>query len=391
MATGRRAFVGGSPVSTMSAILRDDPQPSEQVREDLPPQLARVIVRCLRKDPARRFQHMVDLKVELEELKHESDTGKLSAAVPAVTRESTGSSRALVWIGVTAILIIAAVAGFRFLGNHAAPEPPQQAFPSTKSTTPAISPSSKAVAKAPAKAPVPQPAIADKNLPANQLDASLASAKSIENAIPSAPPAEDEAKVTNEAKTAYDQAMRLVDQEKPNEAIPLFDEAIRTNPAFLSAYLGRATARRLLGQYETSIEDCNRAIRIGPDKPRPYFCRALGEGFLKQFDLAVRDDSEAIRIDPNFALAYDNRGNANINIEQYERAVEDFSQAIRLRPNVAQSYQRRAVVYEKLKQYKNAIQDYDQVIRLQPGSARAYNGRANVKKLMGDGSRTPRS
>ena len=39
-----------------------------------PRELARIVTRCLRKDPARRFQNM-DLKVALEELKEESDTG----------------------------------------------------------------------------------------------------------------------------------------------------------------------------------------------------------------------------------------------------------------------------------------------------------------------------
>ena len=47
---------------------------------DAPGELARIIARCLRKDPARRFQHMDDLKVALEELKEESESGKLVAA-----------------------------------------------------------------------------------------------------------------------------------------------------------------------------------------------------------------------------------------------------------------------------------------------------------------------
>ena len=43
--------------------------PLGQERENTPPELERIILRCLRKDPARRFQSMDDLKVALEELK----------------------------------------------------------------------------------------------------------------------------------------------------------------------------------------------------------------------------------------------------------------------------------------------------------------------------------
>ena len=75
MVTGRRAFQADSPVATLSAILREEPKPASQVVEGLPRELERVIGRCLRKNPERRFQAMPDLKVALEELKEESDWG----------------------------------------------------------------------------------------------------------------------------------------------------------------------------------------------------------------------------------------------------------------------------------------------------------------------------
>ena len=75
MVTGQRAFAAESRMATISAILRDDPKPPSQIRAGLPGELERVIARCLRKDPARRFQHMEDLRVALEELQEESEAG----------------------------------------------------------------------------------------------------------------------------------------------------------------------------------------------------------------------------------------------------------------------------------------------------------------------------
>ena len=49
-----------------------EPTPPSELAKDLPRDLERIILRCLRKDPARRFQHMADLAVELEEIKTES-------------------------------------------------------------------------------------------------------------------------------------------------------------------------------------------------------------------------------------------------------------------------------------------------------------------------------
>jgi predicted Ser/Thr protein kinase len=76
MLTGHRAFRGETKVSTIAAILNREPEP---LAETTPRELDRIVHRCLRKDPARRFQTMADLKVALEELKEESDSGRLDA------------------------------------------------------------------------------------------------------------------------------------------------------------------------------------------------------------------------------------------------------------------------------------------------------------------------
>jgi len=64
MVTGRRAFSEESKVATLSAILHKEPPPLENV----PPELDKIIRRCLRKDAGRRIQHMVDVKLALEDL-----------------------------------------------------------------------------------------------------------------------------------------------------------------------------------------------------------------------------------------------------------------------------------------------------------------------------------
>jgi len=73
MLTGRRAFRRDTPALTLAAILHLEPA---LLPEGTPGELERIVSRCLRKDPARRFQTTADLKVTLEELKEESESGK---------------------------------------------------------------------------------------------------------------------------------------------------------------------------------------------------------------------------------------------------------------------------------------------------------------------------
>jgi serine/threonine protein kinase/Tol biopolymer transport system component len=101
MVTGRRAFQGDSTMATLTAILREEPQPASQMAQGLPQEAERIISRCLRKDRERRWQSMADLKVALQELKEESDSGKLAAAR---AKRDPGSGRAAATVSAPAAL-----------------------------------------------------------------------------------------------------------------------------------------------------------------------------------------------------------------------------------------------------------------------------------------------
>ena len=88
MLTGRKAFVRDSRIKTLAAVLNEEPKPAAAVNEAVPPEVERVLVRCLRKEPQRRWQTMSDLKVALQDLKEDSESGRLrAAAAPGRGRE----------------------------------------------------------------------------------------------------------------------------------------------------------------------------------------------------------------------------------------------------------------------------------------------------------------
>lgn len=75
MATGIRPFQGETSISTLSAILRENPPPIAAAIAGISPDLEKIVRRCLRKDLARRYQHMDDLRIELLELQEELQRG----------------------------------------------------------------------------------------------------------------------------------------------------------------------------------------------------------------------------------------------------------------------------------------------------------------------------
>ena len=63
MLSGKQAFAGGSSVEVMNAVLKEEPP---ELPASVPPALARIVRRCLEKEPARRFQSAADLGFALE-------------------------------------------------------------------------------------------------------------------------------------------------------------------------------------------------------------------------------------------------------------------------------------------------------------------------------------
>jgi TolB-like protein/Tfp pilus assembly protein PilF len=97
MATGRRPFEGNSSAELVSAILRDNPPSVTDVRSDLPSDLARIIRRCLEKDPRHRLQTARDVSNEFRDLSRQTSQKVAPATTPtsrAVPTADSGAARA---------------------------------------------------------------------------------------------------------------------------------------------------------------------------------------------------------------------------------------------------------------------------------------------------------
>ena len=117
MVSGHRPFEGASRVSTLAAVIKEDPGP---LPADVPHDLDKLIGRCLRKDPQRRMRHMADVRLALEDLKEESDSGTLTgqASVPPAP-----SRRAHGWaVSLVSLAVLLALAASVWLSRTSSPD-----------------------------------------------------------------------------------------------------------------------------------------------------------------------------------------------------------------------------------------------------------------------------
>ncbi len=67
MATGQAPFQRQSTISTISAVLNEEPKPLRDFVKDVPPELERIILRCLRKTPEERYGSASEIEQQLED------------------------------------------------------------------------------------------------------------------------------------------------------------------------------------------------------------------------------------------------------------------------------------------------------------------------------------
>ncbi|MGH7283477.1 MAG: serine/threonine-protein kinase [Polyangiaceae bacterium] len=141
--SGRLPFEGDNAGAICAMIVADEPVPLRMMKEDLPAQLERIVMRCIEKEPAARYQDVAELADALRPFG--SKVGKVAAAHAKQTMENAS--------GILPTLHAAPIK--LDLGERAA------AAPMSKSATVAATPSARRSSSSspPAASSAPPPAI----------------------------------------------------------------------------------------------------------------------------------------------------------------------------------------------------------------------------------------
>jgi hypothetical protein len=227
MATGRQMFDGPTPAAVYDAILNRESPSACAINPALPAAFDEILCRALEKDPALRYQTASDLRADLQRLKRNVETQRLTrsalgqpaatvvsapaATVPlqtaaaAATGVPASPSRGMQWtVSALGGLAVAAVAVMVVIPRHQSPPAPAAA-PATPAPVPAApaatanAPAATQSAATPVPAPAPEPA----PVPASG-SASPGSAPSDVRATPAERPraAEKAAEKTTDEKAA---------------------------------------------------------------------------------------------------------------------------------------------------------------------------------------------
>ncbi|WP_341526706.1 tetratricopeptide repeat protein [Nostoc sp. UHCC 0302] len=176
-------------------------------------------------------------------------------------------------------------------------------------------------------------------------------------------------------------------QKNYQEALADYNQAIRLNlknPEAPLAYIFRAEVRDKTQDLQGALADYNQAIRLNPKLPFAYGYRGIVRKRLGDLQGALSDANEYIRLDSTTTAAYVFRGNIRAQLGDNLGAITDFNQALRLNPKNAEAYFERGNSRGTLKDWKQAITDFTQALQINPNYAEAYYLRGSVRYELGD-------
>ncbi|WP_138502595.1 tetratricopeptide repeat protein [Nostoc sp. PA-18-2419] len=197
-----------------------------------------------------------------------------------------------------------------------------------------------------------------------------------------------EAKKFEEAAVKYKAALRLDpnsiiahsnlgialrSQGKLEQAIAAFQRALQIDPNDAVANYNLGIALRSQGKWEEVIAAFQRALQIDPNDANAH--NNLGDALYEQGKLeeAIAAFQRALQIDPNFAMAHNCMGNALISQGKLEQAIAAYQRALQINPNFAIAHYCLGIALISQGKLEQAIAACQRALQIDPNFAAAHS------------------
>ena len=318
MVTGRRPFRGDNPASIFAKILESEPDSLETINPNLPPELARVVRRCLRKLPEERYNDTRDLVVALKDLRGATTSGRPVMAAAPVRRPRAWWP---IVVAACAALVLVVV-GVRWLG------------PASKESAP------------------PNPAAAP-----------VIDARALGYYNRGLHLMRDEGTPTS-----------------LDEAIQNLNHALRISPDWALAWAALGEAHWLNFWKDSDPadrEDAEVAVAksyyLGPKLAEVLVARGLGLFLAGDYRGAEADLEAAVKTKPELGHAWAYLGLARGKLEQYAEGIVALRMAIELEPLNFKFRGYLGIFHDIFQEYDEALEAHRKATELNPGAFSGWN------------------
>ena len=162
-----------------------------------------------------------------------------------------------------------------------------------------------------------------------------------------------------------------------SEALRFFDKAINLNPKGISAWYEKGTLLNELGKHEEALKCCDKMIDIDQRNAHAWCFKGEVLGNMSRFQEAVKCYDRALQIDPKNASTWYFKGVALYVLGKFGEAIGCFDRALEIEPRYAPAWVYKGKSLLAMEKYENALRCYDMALQIDPNEIEAWIYRWN--------------
>ncbi len=191
------------------------------------------------------------------------------------------------------------------------------------------------------------------------------------------------AATTNNSTLHNNIGTALAEQEKYDNAIEHYNEAIDINKNRAEFHNNLANALAAQGKYDNANLSFTEALKLNPKAETIHYNFARTLSANGQNNEAIEHYMEALQIKPGFKEANKELGNLLISLERYSEAIDFLSKSLISSQNNAETYYKLGIAFANQGIIDKVISSYTKAIEIKPDFIEAHNNLGNTFASIG--------
>eukprot|EP00471_Norrisiella_sphaerica_P002062 CAMPEP_0184483604 /NCGR_PEP_ID=MMETSP0113_2-20130426/5293_1 /TAXON_ID=91329 /ORGANISM="Norrisiella sphaerica, Strain BC52" /LENGTH=269 /DNA_ID=CAMNT_0026864137 /DNA_START=181 /DNA_END=990 /DNA_ORIENTATION=- len=176
------------------------------------------------------------------------------------------------------------------------------------------------------------------------------------------------------------QAEDMLETGQYEDAISLYDKAIKKEKSLLTLVTGKAQAEIKAGKLEAAIKTYSRAMEMSPNNATVLFNRGVVYQKMGNLKEAIKDYSRSAEILPGNQKVHFNCSLALKKLGHFEEALDEIDIALEIDPQSTDALFNKANILMKLKEFKKAVEVLEKATEIDPRDEELREKLASVKE-----------
>ncbi|MCA1568573.1 MAG: serine/threonine protein kinase [Acidobacteria bacterium] len=177
----------------------------------------------------------------------------------------------------------------------------------------------------------------------------------------------------DDIKALVGKGIYLLHHGDAEQAVACFSRSLEIEPRDTVVLYNMVDPLLHLGRYEEALDHAERLLSIDPSDAQGWGVKGLSLRCLQRYPEALQCFERAIELDSDSELAWTDRGAVLLDLEEYDEAFKSLERVIELKPDSYHSWFNKGLALYNSNRYEEAITYIDRSIEIDSRRASAWN------------------